>query len=84
MASCPLVETAGSAVGASTGLMIAVLRVVHPSFISFGVVHSTYVDEDRSMRAVEDLIAEVRDPRSREHFAEAVRAYGAGAYRAAM
>jgi hypothetical protein len=42
------------------------------------------VDEDRTMRAVEDLIAQVRDPRSREHFAEAVRAYGAGAYRAAI
>lgn len=36
------------------------------------------------MRAVEDLVAEVRDPRSREHFAEAVRAYNAGAYRAAI
>lgn len=36
------------------------------------------------MRAVEGLIAEVRDPRSREHFAEAARAYGAGAYRAAI
>ena len=47
MASCALAETAGSAVGASTGLMIAVLRVVHPAFISIGVVHNTYVDEDR-------------------------------------
>ncbi|MFC4628026.1 hypothetical protein ACFO6V_07270 [Promicromonospora alba] len=36
------------------------------------------------MRAVEDLVGQVRDPRSRAHFAEAVRAYGAGAYRAAI
>lgn len=36
------------------------------------------------MRAVEDLIADVRDPRSRVHFTEAVRAYSAGAYRSAI
>ncbi|MFD2024080.1 hypothetical protein [Promicromonospora aerolata] len=36
------------------------------------------------MRAVEELVGQVRDPRSRDHFAEAVRAYGAGAYRAAI
>ena len=36
------------------------------------------------MRAVEDLIAMVRDPRSRAHFTEAVRAYNAGAYRSAI
>jgi hypothetical protein len=36
------------------------------------------------MRAVEELVGQVRDLRSRDHFAEAVRAYGAGAYRAAI
>lgn len=36
------------------------------------------------MRAVDDLVAGVRDPRSRVMFSEAVRAYGAGAHRSAI
>lgn len=36
------------------------------------------------MRALEDLLNSVRDRQSREHLAEAVRAYNAGALRAAI
>jgi hypothetical protein len=36
------------------------------------------------MRALEDLVNSVRDPRSRRHLEEAVRAYNAGALRAAI
>ena len=36
------------------------------------------------MRDLDDLVNAVRNPDSRDHLAEAVRAYGAGAYRAAV
>lgn len=36
------------------------------------------------MRALDDLVNQVRDPTSRPHLAEAIAAYNVGAYRAAI
>lgn len=44
----------------------------------------TFTSEDECMRDVDTILASVRDPASREQLEDAVRAYQAGAFRAAI